>query len=115
MTEPTPWQKVGYYALGLTPPAVSREWVERDIDTTGWQVRRLLQIWIGTVIGLAIIGPIVVGMSLEVWKGQLAALMAGALIGGIIVGVLQATVLADYIRRRTLSYYRKKWDTQLSV
>ena len=113
--EPTGWQKFKYYTLGLTLPAETREWVERDVKTAGWQVRRLFQVWVGILIGLAILGPIIRGLSWEAWKGQSTEVMLGVLIAGIVAGVLQATVLADHARQWTLAYYRKKWDRSLRV
>ena len=56
--EPTAREKFLYYTLGITPPAISREWVERDINSAGWQVRRFLQVWIGMAFGLAVVGPL---------------------------------------------------------
>jgi len=111
MTEPTGGQKILYYTLGVTPPAVSRSWVERDISTTGWKVRRLLQVWLGIVLGLAVVYPVLRGFS---WDTEWQVRMLGAAIGGAIAGLLQATVMADYVRRRALSCYRKKWDRQLA-
>lgn len=113
--EPTGWQKFRYYTLGLTLPVSYRDWVEHDVETTDWQVRRFFQVLVGILIGLAIIGPVIRGLAWEAWKGQVTEVMLGVLIAGIIGAVLQATVLADHARRWTLSYYRKKWNRQLRV
>ena len=109
MIEPTGREKFLYYTLGLTPPAISREWVERDVQTTGWLLRRALTIWISTVIGALLIALLLAG-PVAARGYDLVPGIIGACIGGFIGGILQATVLADYIRRRTLSYYRRKWD-----
>jgi hypothetical protein len=108
------WQRFKYYTLGLTPPAVSREWVERDIASSGYLLRRALTIWVSTVLGAVLISLLLAGPASA--RGyDMRWSIIGVCIGGFIGGVLQATVLADYIRRRTLTYYRKRWDRQLSV
>lgn len=113
MIEPTGWRKVVYYTLGHTPPAATREWVERDVHTTGWQVRRLFQFWVGILVGIAILGPVIKGLSWDPWKGQSEELLLGVLFAGIIGGVLQATVFAGHVRHWTLAYYRRRWERQL--
>jgi hypothetical protein len=106
MTEPSGSQKFLYYTLGITPPAVTRDWVELDVASTGFIVRRALQVLVGLVIGFSISAALIGGSG---WT------VLGGFIGGLIGAFLQATILADYVRRRTLSYYRKKWDRRLSV
>ena len=104
--EPTGWERFKYYTLGLTPAPVSRSWVERDIASRAYLVRRALQVLFGLVMGFWISSRLTGGSG---W------VVVGGLIGGLIGGVLQMTVLDSYVRRRALSYYRKRWDRQLSV
>lgn len=114
MAEPTGWEKFKYYTLGLMPPAVSREWVERDVQTNGWLLRRALTIWISTWLGAVLFALLIDGPASA--RGyDVGPSIIGVCIGGFIGGILQVTVLASYIRRRTMSYYEKKWDRQLSV
>lgn len=115
MTEPTPSQKLLYYTLGLTPSVVSRQWVERDLQTVGWRIRLLAQYWIGSVVGIAIIAGLVGALSPGPWHALIKGSVIGMAIGGFIGGLLRATVLANYVRRRTLAYYEKRWARQLNV
>lgn len=41
------------------------------------------------------------------------SILIGGLIGGIIGVLIQATFSPDFIRRRALAYYRKRWDREL--
>jgi membrane protein YdbS with pleckstrin-like domain len=104
MVEPSSWQKFGYYTLGLAPPAVSREWVEKDVGSTGFVVRRALVLVASITIGFTISAALIGGSR---WS------VLGGFIGALFVAFLQMTVLADSVRRRSLSYYRKKWDRHL--
>jgi hypothetical protein len=113
MAEPNGWVKWRYLLLGITPPREYREWVLADVSSPAWAVRRFLQIGIGTLIGIALVGPLVRGMSWDAVESYAPGALLGGLIGGMIAGVLQATVLADFTRRWTVSYYRKRWDRQL--
>ena len=54
-------------------------------------------------------------MPWQPWRSTVPGVLLGGLIGGAIAGVLQATVFADYLRRRAMEYYEKKWRRQLSV
>ena len=103
MTEPSGRQRFLYLVFGLAPPAATREWVEHDIASTGFLVRRALQVLIGLVLGFSI-SVVVLGGS---W-----GIVLGGFLGGLIVALLQMTVLAGYVRRRTLGYYEAKWDRQ---
>lgn len=103
MIEPSGRQRFLYLTLGLTPPAATREWVEHDIASTGFMVRRALQVLFGLVLGFSI-STLLLGGS---WW-----MVLGGFLGGLIVALLQATVLAGYVRRRTLRYYEAKWDRQ---
>ena len=114
MTEPTARQKVLYYSLGLTPPADSRDWVERDIHSAGWQIRRVLQVCVGVTTG-AIVAVLLSGMLPPTGRGvAVEDTLIRAAIAGLILGILQATIMADYFRRRTLAYHDKKWTRQLT-
>ena len=101
MTEPSSREKILYCTLGITPPALSREWVENDVASSGFIIRRALQLLVGLVLGFSISAALIGGNR---WT------VVGGFIGGLIGAFLQVTVLAAYVRRRTLSYYRKKWD-----
>ena len=105
LVEPSPRQKFLYYTLGLTPPVSSREWVEQDVASMGFIIRRALQLLVGLVIGFSISTALIGGSG---WT------ILGGFIGGLIGALVQMTFLAGYVRRRTLSYYRKKWDRQLA-
>ena len=103
MTEPGRRQKVLYYTLGITPPAASREWVERDVHSIGWRLRRGAQLWIGTLMGAGLV----------IWLADDSSAVPaaiGAAIGGLIAAILQGTVMAGYLRRRQIDYHRKRWE-----
>ena len=102
MNEPSRREKVLYYTLGITPPASSREWVERDVHSVGWRVRRGAQLWVGMLIG--------VGLVVWLTDGRAMPAALGAAIGGLIAAIIQGTVMAGSLRRRQLAYHRKRWD-----
>lgn len=103
MIEPKSRQKFLYLTLGLAPPASRREWVEHDIASMGFLLRRALQVLIGLVLGFSISAVLV---------GGSGSLVLGGFLGGLFVSVLQMTVFAGYVRRRALRYYEAKWDRQ---
>ena len=103
MIEPGGRERFLYFTLGLAPPAATREWVERDIASTGFLVRRSLVLLTAMVIGFSVSATVMGGSA---WT------VLGGFIGGLIAAVFQMTVLADYVRKRTLRYYDKKWKRQ---
>lgn len=101
MSEPRTSQKVLYYTLGVALPAEARDWVERDINTRAFVIRR----------AAVMIVAILVGFLIGVWLFEAhPSILIGAFIGASLVGFLQMTVLADYVRRRSLRYYERKWN-----
>ncbi len=51
------------------------------------------------------------GALIDVWLFDAhPSFVIGAVIGGVIAGLLQMTVLADFLRRRSLRYYERRWD-----
>lgn len=114
MTEPTGWQRFRYYTLGLTPSVASREWVEHDVQSSEWLLRRALTIWISTWLGAVLFAWLIDGPASA--RGyNVGPSIIGVCIGGFIGGILQITLFAGYIRRRTMAYYEKKWDRQKTV
>lgn len=101
MLAPSGRQRFLYLAFGVAPPAATHEWVERDIATGAFLVRRALQLVVGLVLGFWISVTLLGG---SLW------MVFGGFLGGLIVAFFQSTVLAGYVRRRALGYYEKKWD-----
>ena len=94
-----------YYTLGLTPSVEHADWVRRDVASTAWQVRRALQGTAGLILGVLIAAALV---------GLRPGLMAGSIIGAIIAFGIQVLFMGDYVRRRTMSYYERRWSKQRS-
>ena len=110
---PSRGRRILYYTLGLTPPAETRAWVEADLDTIAWRIRRGMQMFTGTLVGLLIGGWGLALISDVVWARTGPWILIGGLIGGTLGAVLQATVMAPSIRRNCLAQYRKRWTRQL--
>ena len=110
MTEPSGRQKFLYYAFGVAPPVTARAWVERDLCSSAWRIRRAMQCWTGTSIGLALVVLVLGGVDARPWGVSIKGSLIGVTIGGFLGGILQATVMADYVRRRHLSVYARKWN-----
>ena len=106
MTEPRGRDRFLYFTLGVAPPAATREWVEHDIASTGFLVRRAVVLLIAMVIGFSVSAALI---------GESSWTVLGAFVGGLIVAVFQMTVLADYVRERALRYYDKKWKRQSTL
>ena len=102
---PSGRDKVLYYALGLTPPVDHADWVRRDVGRRAWKLRRGFQFAAGTVLG-----GLLAGVFLELSPG----LILGAITGAAIGAVLQMTLMQDYVCRRALAYYEKRWSKQRS-
>ena len=102
---PSGRDKALYYALGLTPPVRHADWVRRDVGSTSWHIRRAIQWTVGALLGVLIA---------TLLFGPRPALIAGTIIGSIIGFIIQLTLMQDYVRRRTLDYYEKRWNKQRS-
>ena len=110
MSEPSGRQKLLYYAFGVAPPVTARAWVERDVGTSAWRIRRAMQLWAGTLIGVGVVVLVLGGVDARPLGVPIKGSLIGVAIGGFLGGILQATVMADHVRRRHLSVYARKWN-----
>lgn len=109
VAEPTGWIKLRYLLLGITPPREYREWVSTDIETSGWQARQPAQITAGLLMG-----AVISGFLFDDWSSVVGGVL-GAIVGFVIlVTLMSATPWGDFTRRRTLRYYERRWERQLS-
>lgn len=93
-----------YYTLGLTPPVEHSRWVREDIRTRGWLLRRAAQNVVGVLLGLMLLDLMI--------EDAAPGLLFGAAIGSALGFLIQTTLLADYVRRRTLAYHERRWAEQ---
>lgn len=105
MTAPTGRKKILYYILGLTPSVEHAEWVRNDVASDQWLVRRAVQVFAGLMLGM-LIGATIFGYR--------PGLIVGAILGSVIGSLIMVVFKPDFLRRRTLVYYEKRWEKQRS-